>query len=1366
MLSGKYGFYEAIDYTKNRLKKDTLQEVVKTYMAHHQGLILLSINNVINNDILARRFNQNPEIEAVNVLLQEKMPIKMIITKEKKEKISKNKAAVDSGYIERVIENPDKMHKNMGVIANENYQILINDLGEGVSEYKHKMINNYKETSELKQGIFFYVRNTKTKKITSLENCEKVIFAPDKVKFIGKDANLKFEVTVTLDPDKCIEIRRVEIENLGNLDEVLEVICEFEPSLSEKSAEYAHPAFNKMFLKFEEENENIIVQRRSRDLEEFLYLATTLYTEGDKIVNFEYEIDEEKFQGRENYGLPQMIKHQKIFSKTIAQVVSPIIVMKQTVKVKSNQSASVDLVIAAADTKQEVVDLVQSVKSDEEIEKILNIAHVRSEEQNKYLQIKGEKLELYSRLLNYILQRNGKEKKNTNKEYSINSLWKYGISGDLPILVVRISKFEETYVLEDIIKAFEYYRIKNILMDLVILNHEKNVYERFVEDSINTVIAEKQMKHLKNTFGGIFILNQKDMDPEDVQAIELKARLVIHCKNGDLATLLKDMEENSKDENSKIIRDKPSKTEEEILPLREENLLYNNGFGGFSENGKEYVIYKNTENKLPAVWSNVLANKFFGSVVTDGLGGYTWYKNSRLNRLTAWNNNTVYDVPSEIYYVKDEENGKVWTINSSINPSQNYYYVRHGFGYSNYQSNNDNLVQTVDVFVPNEENVKVLDFRFKNIANEERNLKFVVYIKPVLGEDEYFSNGNICVEKKENVLLVRNIFANDDFKDKMMYISSNENIGTFTGDKTEFFGNGSLEEPDSLYKTLSNHSGLGKESCIGFEMNLHLDKFEDKKFSILIGEENSFEKINEVLEKYQKEFDVEVKLENVKSKWNNILSTISVKTPSDSINILVNGWLVYQTIASRILARTGYYQSGGAYGFRDQLQDGLGIKYIDSSFLKEQILNCSRHQFLEGDVLHWWHIETKRGIRTRFSDDILWLVYGVLEYVETTNQYEILDEKVPYLKGELLKEDELEKYDIYYESDVKESIFEHCIRSIELVIAKGIDPFPKIGIGDWNDGFSNLGAKGQGQSVWLGFFLYDVLNRFIPICEQKDRQDLAEKYTKVKEELKKNLNTKGWDGRWFKRAINDEGYEIGSMASEECRIDCIAQSWAVISNAGDNDKKFISIEEAENYLVDRETKMIKLFEPAFEKSSINPGYIKAYPAGIRENGGQYTHASCWLIIAEALLGFGDKAVEFAELINPIEHSKTKEEAKRFKLEPYVMEADIYANKDLLGRGGWNWYTGSSSWYYRAIVEYILGLKIKNGFLSVEPVISKTWGEYEIKYKYKTSIYNIVVKNKDAKNTGVEKFLLNGVEIKEKKILLSDDGKIYNIQIFM
>ncbi len=1363
---GKYGFYEAVDYTNTRLKKGQTHEVVKTYMAHHQGLILLSINNCINEDILQKRFNQNPEIESVGVLLQEKMPVKMIITKEKKEKISKNKTPGESSYVERVIEKPNLRFKNINVISNGNYKILINDFGEGVSEYKGKMLNNYKETSELKNGIFFYLRNTKTKKITHLEKCEKVIFAPDKVKFIGKDANLKFEVTVTLDPDKCVEIRRVEVENLGKSDEVLEVICEFEPSLSEKISEYAHPIFNKLFLKLEEENENITVQRKSRDLENSVFLATTLYTESDQIVNFEYEIDQEKYQARENYGLPQMIKNQKIFSKETPQVTSPIVVMKRTVKVKSLAKATVDLIMAAGDTKEEVKNLIEKVKSEEEIDRIFNVAMVRSEEQNKYLQMKASKLAMYQQLLNYILQQGFVEKKSQNSEYSMNSLWKYGISGDLPILVLKIAKFEEIYVLEDMIRAFEYYRIKNIFMDLVILNHEKNVYERFVEDAIYSVISERQLQFLKNTSSGIFVLNQKDMPNEDVKAIEFKARVVIDAKKWDLSTFLKEMQDKQNGEKGEIEKNKSPQYTEELLPLKKEDLLYDNEFGGFTPNGKEYVIYKNTENKLPSVWSNILANKFFGSVVTDSLGGYIWYKNSRLNRLTAWNNNTIFDFPSEIYYIKDEDNSQVWTLNTSVNPNPNYYYIRHGFGYTNFQTSYDNFIQTVDVFVPNEENVKVLDFRMKNIIGESRKLKLVVYIKPVLGEDEYFSNGNLKLEKKDNLLLIKNVFASEDFKGKVMYVTSNEPISSFTGDKTDFFGNGSIEEPDALYKELDGHSGLGKNSCIGLEINLSFDKFEDKKFSLLIGQENDIEKINQVTKQYQKEYDVEVKLENVKSKWNNLLSVIHVKTPSESINLLMNGWLVYQTISSRLFARSGYHQSGGAFGFRDQLQDCFGIKYVDCSFLKEQILNCARHQFMEGDVLHWWHLETKRGIRTRFSDDMLWLVYGVLEYLDFTNEKDILDEKVPYIKGNLLKEDELEKYDIFYEGDVKESIFEHCIRSIEHVISKGIDPFPKIGVGDWNDGFSNLGSKGKGQSIWMGFFLYDILNRWIPVCEEKNRTDLVEKYNKLKEELKKNLNTKGWDGRWYKRAINDDGYEIGSMGSEECRIDCIAQSWSVISNAADNDKKFISLEEAENYLVDRENKLIKLFEPAFENSSFNPGYIKAYPAGVRENGGQYTHGSVWLIIAEALLGFGDKAVEFAELINPIEHTRTKEEAKKFKLEPYAMEADIYANKDLLGRGGWNWYTGSSSWYFKAILEYVLGLKIKNGFLSVDPCIAKSWKEYEIKYKYKTSIYHIVVKNPEGKNTGVDKFIVNGNEVEDKRIPLSDDGRIYQIQIFM
>ena len=504
----------------------------------------------------------------------------------------------------------------------------------------------------------------------------------------------------------------------------------------------------------------------------------------------------------------------------------------------------------------------------------------------------------------------------------------------------------------------------------------------------------------------------------------------------------------------------------------------------------------------------------------------------------------------------------------------------------------------------------------------------------------------------------------------------------------------------------------------------------------------------------------------VKQNWNNITQKLSVKTPSESINLLINGWLIYQTLSSRLYGKTGFYQSGGAYGFRDQLQDSLGMKFVDSKLLEEQIINCASHQFIEGDVLHWWHNETKRGIRTRFSDDLLWLAYAVLEYIEFTNNKSILETEVEYLTGEELKQNELEKYDIFYKGDKKETIYEHCNRAIEKVISKGIDPFPKIGIGDWNDGFSEVGAKGKGQSIGLGFFLYDVLNRWINICNEKQDLERARKYSDIKEKLRKALNTEGWDGRWYKRAITDDGKIIGSMNSEEARIDSLSQSWSVISNAGDNDKKFISMESVKNNLVDYENQLIKLFDPPFEKSSIRPGYIKGYKPGMRENGGQYTHAAVWFVMAEAILGFGDDAVKFLEMINPINHSNTLEKAQKYKIEPYSIAADVYSNKDLAGRGGWSLYTGSSSWFYKVTVEYILGLKIKNGYLYVEPCIDKNWKEYEIRYKYETSIYQIKVKNLNSKNTGVEKFILNGVEIKEKRTLLQDNGKINTIEIFM
>ena len=1364
---GKYGFYESIDYTPSRLKNRGKKEVVKTYMAHHQGLILLSINNLLNNNILKRRFSSNPEIEAVDILLQERMPKDTIITKERKEKVEKNKTNVDSGYVEYEVKE-NNLIRNINVISNEKYKITLDNSLRSVSEYDGKMINNYKETSEIKQGIFFYIKNVKNKKIIKTEENCKVIFAPDKAKFSKIENNLKIEEIVTVDPNKPIEIRRLEIENLGNNEEIVEIISEFEPTLSYKMQEYSHPAFNKLFLKFEEENENIIVEKRDRELKNKLYLVTNLYTENEQIGDFEYEIDKERYYGREENNIPIALKNNKVFSNNMKQVVDPVISMKRTIKIYPKDRLIINLLISISEIKEEAIENLENIKSEEEIIRTLNIAKIRSEEESKYLRINSEKLELYQKFITYVLNKNIFKENKISDEYQKNSLWKYGISGDLPIILVEIESIEYIYVIEELISCFEYYRAKGIYIDLVILNNEKNIYDRFIRENINEVISNKQLQYLINVNSGIFIINKNEMLKEDLETLEFKSNIILNSNNGGISNYIKECEEK---ENKKelIIKDKNKieKNTQEVLPLKKEELLFDNEYGGFSLDGREYKIIKNSENKLPAVWCNIISNSFFGTLITDNLGGFTWSKNSRLNRLTAWNNNSTTDFPSEIFYISDINEKTVWTLNTSINANQNYYYITHGFGYTKLKNTNNNFMQELTIFVPNEESLKINYFNISNLINEERELKLLLYLKPVLGEDEISTNGNICLQKIDNIIEIKNVLAEQEFKNRKMYIISNEKIKSFTGEKENFFGNGCIEKPDSLYREMNNKSGLGKNSCIAIEIVLHFDKLESKKFYIGIGEEENIDKIKEIENKYNNiNSSIEYAYEDSQRKWNNLLDIIKIKTPSEYLNILINGWVAYQTISSRIYARSAYYQSGGAFGFRDQLQDALGIRYIDSSFLKKQIINSAEHQFVEGDVLHWWHAETKKGVRTRFSDDLLWLVYAVYEYVEFENDDSILFEEVEYIKGDILKENENEKYNVFYKSGIKDNIYNHCKKAIDNIISRGIEGFPKIGVGDWNDGFSNIGSKGKGESIWLGFFLYDILNKFIVLSEKVGNESIIKDYEIIKENLKRNLNTKGWDGRWYKRAITDDGDEIGSINSEECRIDSIAQSWSVISGAGDNDKKFICMQEAENYLVDRENKLIKLFDPAFEKGKVNPGYIKAYPPGIRENGGQYTHASIWLIMAEAILGFGDKAVEFAEIINPINHAKTKEEARKFKLEPYVMQADIYSNKDLIGRGGWNWYTGSSSWYFKVVVEYILGLKIENGFLFVKPCISKEWKEYEIKYKYKTSIYNIKVKNQNRKNTGVSKFILNNNEIIEKKVLLQDNGKINNIEIIM
>ena len=1383
---GNYGFYEAVDYTPSRLKPKQRREIIKTYMAHHQGLILVSITNLFKDNIMQKRFIDNSSIQAVNILLEERMPENMIITKEKKEKPQKLVYTDYEDYSERIFTKMDLDFINSNVVSNEDYTIVINEKGEGYSKYKDICVNRYKQTADKEQGIFFFLKNIRTKRIWTTGQMKylakpdkrKTVFAPDISKFTRLDGDMETTLKVFTATNENVEIRRLSVKNVGNGEETLEITSYFEPILSRLEADYSHMAFNNLFLTFDYDPklEMILTKRKTRTKEEKqVYLATTLYTTKETIGELEYEIDKEKIIGRGNLGLPQMIANSKPFSRSVGFVTDPAICLKKTIKIKPGETVYLNLILSISEEKATAISNLQKFRSEESIENELELSKAKIEAENRYLGLKGKQIETYQQMLNFIMFPNELKALNSKtlsiKNYPQSELWKYGISGDLPILLLKIKDIGDIDVLKETLKAYEYYRIKNIYIDFVILNEEKKAYEEYVREGIEGVIANSHLAYMRNQHGGIFIIQAKEI--ENKEAIEFRANFIIDSHLGNLKSQIRDKIEEY------IEKRKNIGLEENKLPIViEENFLgeiwknkkmkYDNEYGGFSEDGKEFFIRVNENEKLPTVWSHILANKNFGSLVTESGGGFTWSNNSRLYRLTAWSNMPVEDIPSEIIYLKDKEKGQSWSLQANGKPDKNDYYATFGFGYSKYVHECNGLNQELNTFVPIDENVKINIITLKNHLPERRNLKLIYYIKPVLDEDELKSNGKINITWKENANLIyaKNL-GNETFKDQICYISSSEKISSYTGNKNFFMGEGGISNPHGLNcVALDNENALGRDSIIAIQISITLESFEEKDISFIIGTGKSLIEIQDKAYQYTNISNSKRKLEETKNYWNNLLGTLQVETPIESINIMLNGWSTYQAIAGRLWAKSGFYQSGGAFGFRDQLQDTLGLKYLSTEFMKNQILLASEHQFKEGDVLHWWHEDTGRGIRTKFSDDLLWLPYTVAEYISFTGDMSILDEKTSYLTGDILKDGEEERYDYYPKTEEKESIWEHCKKAINRSFSFGEHGLPKIGTGDWNDGMSTVGNKGKGESVWLGFFLYDVLQKIILIAKEKNEEEVVIKYEEVKDKLKRALNTNAWDGRWYKRAYMDSGEALGSIENEECRIDNISQTWSVISGAGDNDKKYISMESLENHLVDNEHGLIKLLDPPFEKGKLEPGYIKGYLPGVRENGGQYTHAATWTIIAEALLGFGDKATNYFKMINPIEHARTKESAKKYKVEPYVIAADIYSSNYLAGRGGWTWYTGSASWYYKAGIEYILGFKIEKRMLSINPCIPKDWKEYQIHYKYGSSIYNIKVKNPKNKNTGVDKFILNGEEIEEKKICLQDNNGIYNIEVIM
>ena len=975
-MYNKYGFYESIDYTPTRLRKNETKAIVKTYMAHHQGLILLSINNLMNNNIVQKRFVQNPEIEAVDILLQERMPENIIITKEEKEKVEKIKYIDYENATQREITKINTKLNNVNVIGNDKYTIIMDQKGNGYSKYNNILINRYKYTDDEEQGIFFFFKNIKTKRIWTsnymnyLSKADKYVmcFTPDMNKITRQDGNIETITKISVAPTEPVEIRRIELVNHGIEDETIEITSFLEPLISEKEQDYAHRAFNKLFLEYEIIEDTILIRRKSRDKSKSdMFLAVNLYAENEIIGETEFEVDKEKFYGREAIGLPKTVESSIPLGRNIGLTTEPIVAIKNTVKIKANEKVAFNLIMCVSESKEKVIELINKFTNSETIKKNIELAKVKVEAESRYLNIKGKEIDLCQKILGYLIFPNPlKRIINKNKKVIsayVSELWKYGISGDLPILLVKVKDISDIEILKQVINVYEYLRVKNINIDLVIVDEEQHSYENYTREGIINIILNKNMGYLQNIRSGIFVLN--NLSKEEIQVLEFRANLVLDVSLGKIERQLTDLEEEYIETIKQIGDEKIPQIAEEPEQIRkkleDEQLKYCNEYGGFSLDGKEYNIRINKDNKLPTVWSHVLANEKFGTVVTENMGGYTWYKNSRLNRLTAWANNPTNDIPSEIIYLEDMENKKVWSLGQNPIPDSNDYYITYGFGYANYMHKSNGLIQNASIFVPCKDSAKVHLIRLENIEPRKRKIKLVYYIKPVLGEDETISNTYLNLEYKEgsNLLCLENI-SNEDFKN-VLYVSSSEKINSYTGNKDFFIGNGTIANPDGIHKLdLDRQNSLWRNGILAIEFQVELQALESKEISIVLGAEESIINCQDNAYKYGKISNVKEEYKKVKEYWEDITGKVHVKTPVESMNILLNGWLIYQTISARLLARSGYYQSGGAFGFRDQLQDTIALKYINPEIMKNQIIKHSSHQFIEGDVEHWWHDETRK----------------------------------------------------------------------------------------------------------------------------------------------------------------------------------------------------------------------------------------------------------------------------------------------------------------------------------------------------------------------------------------------------------------------
>jgi cellobiose phosphorylase len=794
-----------------------------------------------------------------------------------------------------------------------------------------------------------------------------------------------------------------------------------------------------------------------------------------------------------------------------------------------------------------------------------------------------------------------------------------------------------------------------------------------------------------------------------------------------------------------------------------QNHEFFNGFGGFANEGREYEILLEGNNRPPVPWINVISNESFGFQISESGAGFTWSINSRENKITPWSNDPVSDRASEAIYILDEMTGEVITPMSLGRSDRGIYRVRHGFGYSRFLHEEALIGQELTVFTPLDESLKLWNLKLTNRSDKVKYLSLTYYVEWVMGTVREHTSPYILTsyDNENECLYAKNIYAMN-FQNIYSYLFSSETVVGYTGDRQEFLGHGSsIRAPRGAEVKLSCNTGVCFDPCGAIQISVVMQPQECKEVLFGLGQSKSLNEIYKMKDKYRACAAAEKEFDRVKAHWDGLLGTVQVKTKDRAVDILVNGWLLYQTVSCRIQARAGFYQCGGAYGYRDQLQDSLSLLIADPGILRRQILIACSRQFEEGDVQHWWHPPMGIGVRTRMTDDLLWLPYCTVAYIRGTGDSSILKESVSYIKGPALRDEQQEIMFVPEISERIESVYEHCKKTIDRT-RFGEHGLPLMGGGDWNDGMNEVGMQGKGESVWLAWFLYTVLSDFIPLCHQEGDGAYGRELEQKREALLQSIEENAWDGEWYLRAFYDDGSKLGSKENDECRIDSISQSWSVISKGAGKERTEAAMQSAWRYLVREEDALSLLLAPPFNKTNKNPGYIKNYIPGIRENGGQYTHAAVWLAIATSMLHDYSMAETLFTILNPIHITQNRKDVLKYEKEPYVMTADISLSPPYTGRGGWSWYTGSAGWMYQGLLNWFLGIRKEGNELIIDPATPASFGDFSIEYKYGSSSYEISVESRSKGILTTEAITVDDRSIQGNRVMLQDDGKRHRI----